>query len=118
MIGITRYHISDGNHPSVEYVTYEDHLARVAALEAALREERCPRPINGATDESIGWCVNTDHCGCKYRRLLTSLETACQHDLQKPECTVKVTDKGTRATCSECREVWTMPEFQSKIGEK
>ena len=36
MIGITRYHISDGNHPSVEYVTYEDHLARIASLEDRL----------------------------------------------------------------------------------
>jgi hypothetical protein len=32
---------------------------------------------------------------------------SCQHDLQLPECTIKVTDHGTRATCSECREVWT-----------
>ena len=32
---------------------------------------------------------------------------SCQHDLQLPECTIKVTDHGTRATCSECREVWS-----------
>jgi hypothetical protein len=40
MIGITRYHISDGNHPSVEYVTYEDHLAGIAAHAAELAQAR------------------------------------------------------------------------------
>jgi hypothetical protein len=42
------------------------------------------------------------------------VESACQHDLLKPEATVKITDKGTRATCSECRQVWAMPEWYSQ----
>ena len=37
MIGITRYHISDGDHQSIEYVTYADHLDHIGLLKMALR---------------------------------------------------------------------------------
>ena len=48
-------------------------------------------------------------------------ETACEHDLQKPTCTVEVAQLATvqRGECTVCHEVWINPPygmlaFQSK----
>lgn len=48
----------------------DHHAPKVAALKAELRQCPCPRPINGAPDESTAWCVDHGHCGCDRKSLL------------------------------------------------
>lgn len=42
----------------------------ITLLRTELRTCDCPRPINGATDNSTNWCVNNGHCGCVRGALL------------------------------------------------
>jgi len=46
-----------------------EHIER---LEAALRESRCPRPVNFAGEESVWWCIANGYCGCGHDALLGS----------------------------------------------
>jgi hypothetical protein len=50
-----------------------DTLARrVEGLEAALRDQFCPRPCNGRPDKfDVGDCVDAGECGCSARAALT-----------------------------------------------
>lgn len=45
--------------------------------------------------------------------LLTPAETSCEHDLQKPNCTVEVQQlaKAQRGECTVCHEVWINPPY-------
>jgi hypothetical protein len=71
-------------HPEGDYVAARDY----DALNAKLREV-------GAT------C--SGELGCKGYEYAP----VCQHDMKLPECTIKFSDGGTCATCTECNCVWS-----------
>jgi hypothetical protein len=105
------------------------YRARVQALEAALRKHS-----RHSGDCRVYARSNLDDCTCGLTAVLNEIkssqsspaatsETACEHDLQKPNCTVEVAQlaKVQRGECAVCNEVWINPPygalaFQSNRG--
>jgi hypothetical protein len=85
---------------------------RPYAIGANLTGNLFSMEVNERPESNSNKCVSLYTLPDDYYEFKFKSDTAtgpsCQHDLQKPECTIKVTHKGTRATCSECREVFAV----------
>ena len=110
---------------------YDDAADRINELEAALRqywEAKTPAAMGAADAVAAKLLTGSETTLPLSERVEQKIidecfgaETACEHDLQKSNCTVEVQQlaKVQRGECTVCHEVWINPPygmlaFQSK----
>lgn len=89
--------------------------ADVAQSDWAIREQTLVAALRGVLDVAEGRSKTTEAIMVidRVRQALAQSETICEHDLQKPNCTVEVAQlaKVQRGECRICHEVWINPPY-------